>query len=126
MKSAHDLVLAAKSRIQEVPLADTEQAIRDAQVLIDVREADEYAAGHIPGAIHISRGVLEFRMSGAPELAARDQAIVLYCKTSGRAALAAAALQEMGYLQVRSITGGFDAWVAAGKPVAKPAMPAFD
>jgi rhodanese-related sulfurtransferase len=126
MKSAHDLVLAAKSRIQEVPLADAEQAIRDAQVLIDVREADEYAAGHIPGAIHISRGMLEFRMSGAPELAARDQAIVLYCKTSGRAALAAAALQEMGYLQVRSITGGFDAWVAAGKPVAKPAMPAFD
>lgn len=126
MKSAHDLVLAAKSRIQEVTLADAEQAIRDAQVLIDVREADEYAAGHIPGAIHISRGMLEFRMSGAPELAARDQAIVLYCKTSGRAALAAAALQEMGYLQVRSITGGFDAWVAAGKPVAKPAMPAFD
>ncbi len=126
MKSAHDLVLAAKSRIQEVPLADAEQAIGDAHVLIDVREADEYAAGHIPGAIHISRGVLEFRMSGAPELAARDQAIVLYCKTSGRAALAAAALQEMGYLQVRSITGGFDAWVAAGKPVAKPAMPAFD
>ncbi len=126
MKSAHDLVLAAKSRIQEVPLADAEQAIRDAQVLIDVREADEYATGHIPGAIHISRGVLEFRMSGAPELAARDQAIVLYCKTSGRAALAAAALQEMGYLQVRSITGGFDAWVAAGKPVAKPAMPSFD
>ena len=56
MKSAHDLVLAAKSRIQEVPLADAEQAIRDAQVLIDVREADEYAAGHIPGAVNVPWG----------------------------------------------------------------------
>ncbi|MCK6373934.1 MAG: sulfurtransferase [Zoogloea sp.] len=126
MKSAHDLVLSAKSRIQEVSVADAEQAIRDAQVLIDVREADEYAAGHIPGAVHISRGMLEFRVSGTPELAARDISIVLYCKTSGRAALAAAALQEMGYLQVQSIAGGFDAWVAAGKSVAKPAMPSFD
>lgn len=126
MKSAHDLVLSAKSRIQEVSVADAEQAIRDAQVLIDVREADEYAAGHIPGAVHISRGMLEFRVSGTPELATRDIPIVLYCKTSGRAALAAAALQEMGYLQVQSIAGGFDAWVAAGKSVAKPAMPSFD
>lgn len=126
MKSAHDLVLSAKSRIQEVSVADAEQAIRDAQVLIDVREADEYAAGHIPGAVHIARGMLEFRVSGTPELAARDISIVLYCKTSGRAALAAAALQEMGYLQVQSIAGGFDAWVAAGKSVAKPAMPSFD
>lgn len=126
MKSAHDLVLSAKSRIQEVSVADAEQAIRDAQVLIDVREADEYAAGHIPGAVHISRGMLEFRVSGTPELAARYISIVLYCKTSGRAALAAAALQEMGYLQVQSIAGGFDAWVAAGKSVAKPAMPSFD
>lgn len=126
MKSAHDLVLAAKARIQEVPLADAEQAIRDAQVLIDVREADEFAAGHIPGAVHMSRGMLEFRMSANPELAARDIAIVLYCKTSGRAALAAAALHDMGYLKVQSIAGGFDAWLAAGLAVAKPAMPSFD
>jgi rhodanese-related sulfurtransferase len=51
---------------------------------------------------------------------------VLYCKTSGRAALAASALHEMGYLNVRSIAGGFDAWVAAGKPVAKPEATSFD
>ena len=126
MKSAHDLVLAAKARIQEVPLADAEQAIRDAQVLIDVRETDEFAAGHIPGAVHMPRGMLEFRISANPELAARDIAIVLYCKTSGRAALAAAALHDMGYLKVQSIAGGFDAWLAAGLPVAKPAMPSFD
>jgi len=51
--------------------------------------------------------------------------VVLYCKTSGRAALAAAAMHEMGYLNVKSIAGGFDAWVAAGKPVHKPELPSF-
>jgi rhodanese-related sulfurtransferase len=126
MKTAHDLVAAAKARIQEIPVADAEQAILDADVLIDVREADEFAAGHLPGAIHASRGMLEFKLSGNPALSARDLKIVLYCKTSGRAALAACALHDMGYLNVKSITGGFDAWAAAGKPVAKPALPTFE
>lgn len=126
MKTAHDLVAAAKSRIQEITVADAEQAIRDADVLIDVREADEFAAGHLPGAIHASRGMLEFKLSGNPELSARDTKIVLYCKTSGRAALAACALHDMGYLNVQSIAGGFDAWAAAGKPVVKPALPTFE
>jgi rhodanese-related sulfurtransferase len=126
MKSAHDLVMAAKARIQEVAIADAEQAIREAGVLIDVREADEFAAGHLPGAIHASRGLLEFKLSNNPELSARDLKIVLYCKTSGRAALAACALHDMGYLDVKSIGGGFDAWVAAGKPVVKPSLPAFE
>ena len=126
MKTAHDLVAAAKARIQEIPVADAEQAILDADVVIDVREADEFAAGHLPGAIHASRGMLEFKLSGNPALSARDLKIVLYCKTSGRAALAACALHDMGYLNVKSITGGFDAWAAAGKPVAKPALPTFE
>lgn len=125
MKTAYDLVVAAKGRIQEISVAAAEQAIRDAQVLIDVREADEYAAGHLPGAVHISRGMLEFKLSSNPELSARDIAIVLYCKTSGRAALAACALHDMGYLNVKSISGGFDAWAAAGKPVVKPSLPSF-
>ena len=126
MKTAHDLVTAAKARIQEVAVADAEQAIRDADVLLDVREADEFAAGHLPGAIHASRGLLEFKLSSSPELSARDLRIVLYCKTSGRAALAACALHEMGYLSVKSISGGFDAWVGAGKPLVKPSLPAFE
>lgn len=125
MKTAYDLVVAAKGRIQEISVDAAEQAIREAQVLIDVREADEYAAGHLPGAVHISRGMLEFKLSSNPELSARDLAIVLYCKTSGRAALAACALHDMGYLNVQSISGGFDAWAAAGKPVAKPSLPSF-
>ncbi|HQC84476.1 MAG: hypothetical protein RL081_652 [Pseudomonadota bacterium] len=126
MKTAHDLVAAAKSRVQEISIADAEQAIRDADVLVDVREADEFAAGHIGGAVHMSRGLLEFKFSGNPALQARDTKVVLYCKTSGRAALAACALHDMGYLNVKSIAGGFDAWAAAGKPVARPEAPSFD
>lgn len=120
MKTAHDLVAAAKSEIKEVELADATQAIQDGDVLLDVRETDEYASGHIPGAIHISRGLLEFKLSNDPSFSARDMKIVLYCKNSGRAALASKALHEMGYLHVQSISGGFDAWAAAGEPIAKP------
>jgi rhodanese-related sulfurtransferase len=126
MKTAHDLVAAAKSRVQEIAISDADAAILTADVLVDVREADEFAAGHLAGAVHISRGMLEFKFSANPALQSRDLSILLYCKTSGRAALAAAALHEMGYLNVRSIAGGFDAWAASGKPVAKPAAPSFE
>lgn len=126
MKTAHDLVAIAKSRVHEVSLDNAEQAIRDADVLVDVREADEYAAGHLAGAVHISRGLLEFKFSANPALESRNTKVVLYCKTSGRAALAAAALLDMGYINVQSIAGGFDAWAAAGKPVVKPDTPSFE
>lgn len=126
MKTAMDLVATAKAQVAEIPVTDAEAAIRDADVLLDVREAEEFAAGHLPGAIHASRGLLEFKLSGSPQLASRDLSFVLYCKTSGRAALAALAMREMGYLNVKSIAGGFDAWAAAGKPVHKPELPAFE
>lgn len=126
MKTAHDLVTAAKARIHEVDVENAEAAIHDADALIDVREADEFHAGHIPGAINIPRGLLEFKLSNDPELSARDRKLVLYCKNSGRSALSACSLQEMGYLQVLSIEGGFEAWSAAGKAVASPQLPAFD
>lgn len=126
MKTAHDLVISAKARIHEVDVENAEAAIHDADALIDVREADEFHAGHIPGAINIPRGLLEFKLSNDPELSARDRKLVLYCKNSGRSALSACSLQEMGYLQVLSIEGGFEAWSAAGKAVASPQLPAFD
>jgi rhodanese-related sulfurtransferase len=126
MKTAHDLVAEAKAHIREIDTNAAERAIRDADALLDVREADEFHAGHIPGALNIPRGVLEFKLGNDPQLAERGLNLVIYCKTGGRAALAARALKEMGYLQVQSIAGGFDAWEAAGKPVAKPSQPAFD
>ncbi|MBP8148942.1 MAG: sulfurtransferase [Limnohabitans sp.] len=126
MKTAHDLVAQAKSSIHEVALQDAEAAIQQADVLIDVREAEEFAAGHLPGAVLVPRGLLEFKLSGTPALSSRDLNVVLYCKTSGRAALAAQAMQTMGYLKVTSIAGGYDAWAAAGKPLVKPEQPSFE
>lgn len=126
MKTAHDLVAAAKAEINEVSLADAQVAIQNSDVLLDVREADEYINGHIPGAIHIPRGLLEFKLSNDPDLSTRSLNIVLYCKNSGRAALASKVLHEMGYLHVQSIAGGFDAWSEAGNPVAKPEAIKFE
>ena len=126
MKTAHDLVVLAKQSVQEMSVEQAVGAIQTCDVLIDVREADEYAAGYLPGAIHMSRGMLEFKLAGHPKLQSRDLHIVLYCKTSGRAALSAKSLVDMGYTHVQSIAGGIDAWVAAGHSVHKPAQPSFE
>jgi len=126
MKTAYDLVTEAKSTVREIPLDQAESAIRNANIVLDVRETEEFAAGHLPGAIHASRGLLEFKLSSSPDLSSRGLSFVLYCKTSGRAALAAKVMHEMGYRNVISIAGGFDAWVAAGKPVVKPQRPSFE
>lgn len=126
MKNAHELVAIAKALINEVSLVDAPAAIQAADILLDVREADEYANGHIPGAIHIPRGLLEFKLSNDPNLSSRGLKIVLYCKNSGRAALASKSLHEMGYVNIQSIAGGFDAWAQAGNPIAKPEPIIFD
>ena len=120
MKSAHDLVAEAKQSIKEISVAEADAHIVNADVLIDVREPDEFRQGHLPGAINIPRGMLEFSVSSNPDYEARDTNILLYCKTSGRGALAAKSLGDMGYLHVTSIDGGYDAWVNAGKPVVQP------
>ena len=126
MKTAHDLVAQAKLSVNDVSLSDAPDAIRGADLLLDVREADEYANGHIPGAVHISRGLLEFKLSNDPNLSSRDLKIVLYCKNSGRAALASKSLHDMGYMNIQSIAGGFDAWAQAGNPIAKPEPIVFE
>ena len=126
MKTAHDLVAEAKQLTQEIALQDAEAAIAAADVLLDVREPDEYAMGHLAGSVLMPRGVLEFKLSATPALLARDLKVVIYCKTSGRAALAAQTMKTMGYLNVCSIAGGMDAWQAAGKPVITPEQPSFD
>ena len=91
-----------------------------------MREADEYSAAHIPGAINIPRGLLEFKLSNDAQLAERTLKLVLYCKNSGRSALAADALREMGYRNVLSLAGGIEAWQAAGRELLTPTLPALD
>lgn len=114
--TALDLVAEARSRIIEIEPAVARDAMSSA-LLLDVREPAEFGAGRLPGALNIPRGVLEFRIDEYPQLAQRDSDILIYCKTSGRAALAALSLKRMGYTAVRSIHGGFDAWNGLGLPV---------
>lgn len=125
MKSAQELVAAAKADIHEVALSQAEDAVLRADVIIDVREGNEFQDGHIGGAINIPRGLLEFILSSEERLSDRSKNFLVYCKTSGRAALAAQTMQTMGYLHVTSIAGGFDGWKEAGKPVAHPTEPDF-
>lgn len=126
MKTAHDLVMAAKQDVREIPVSEAEEAVLAADVLLDVREGPEYAEGHIGGAVNIPRGLLEFMLSSDPVLQDRSRQFVVYCKTSGRAALAAKTMLDMGYLHVTSIAGGFDGWKEAGKPIAHPLQPDFE
>jgi rhodanese-related sulfurtransferase len=126
MKTAHDLVEAARHDITETPLELSEEAIRQADLLIDVREPEEYHAGHLPGAINVPRGLLEFKLSNDPALEDRSLSLVIYCKNSGRSALSAKVMEEMGYIHVQSIVGGIEAWEAAGMPLVKPELPNFD
>ena len=115
----HDLVVEAKSQIKEVSTAEA-QAQLGKRVIIDVREYDEYAAGHLPGAVNIPRGVLEFKIGMVPECANKDGSFLIYCRTSGRAALSAVQLQKIGYANIISMAGGFDAWNTEQRPTEKP------
>lgn len=125
MKTALELVAEAKARVHELSVAEAAQALAKVDVLIDVREPDEYRQGHLPGAVNMPRGLLEFQLSSNPACQNAELNVLLYCKTSGRAALAACAMQDMGYRNVRSIAGGYDAWAAAGQPVQQPRLPQF-
>jgi len=111
-----DLVAEAKSQIIEIEPAAAWAAMATAHVL-DVRETSEFEGGRLPGAVNIPRGVLEFKIGEHHQLAQRDCDILICCKTSGRAALAALNLKRMGYTRVRSIHGGFEAWSQHGLPV---------
>lgn len=116
----HDLVIEAKSQIKEVNTAEA-QALLTKRTIIDVREYDEFAAGHLPGAINIPRGVLEFKIGTVGECADKAKPYMVYCRTSGRAALSTVQLQKIGYTDVISMAGGFEAWAKEERPVDKPA-----
>ena len=125
MITAQDLVAAAKSKIQEVTLDQADSALANAAFILDVREPEEYAAGHLANSINIPRGLLEFKLAAMPEIEA-DSKVVIYCKTSGRSALAALTMKEMSYNNISSIEGGSDAWLAADKAVVTPVTPIDD
>jgi rhodanese-related sulfurtransferase len=111
------LVDEARGRIIETDVAAVNARLKrgESLTLVDVREDNEFAAGRIPGAIHIGRGVLERDIETA--IPDHDEEIILYCGGGYRSALAADNLQRMGYTNVISMDGGFRAWRLAGLPV---------
>ncbi|HEV7735473.1 MAG TPA: rhodanese-like domain-containing protein [Candidatus Binatia bacterium] len=111
------LVDAARARVREITIADLQRmrAAGDAFVLLDVREQDEWRRGHIPGALHLGKGIIERDIEGVvPDPATQ---LVLYCGGGYRSALAADTLQQMGYANVLSMDGGWRAWTEAGLPI---------
>jgi rhodanese-related sulfurtransferase len=114
------IVDEARGRIRETDVATVNSRLEsgDDFVLIDVREDNEYAAGHIPGAIHIGRGILERDIEAT--IPDHDQEIVLYCGGGFRSALAADNLQKMGYTNVISMDGGWRGWREGGLKVETP------
>ena len=106
----------AKSRISEVSVEETREALRTGSArVIDVREDNEWDEAHVKGAKHLGKGIIERDIETfAPD---KSSELILYCGGGFRAALAADSLQRMGYTNVRSMAGGWRAWNEAGNPI---------
>ena len=116
-KTIPQIIGEAKSQTTEVTI-DTVKKDMDAGrnfVLLDVRTSEEFKAGHLPKAVNISRGTLEFLIS--KHYPQKDVEIVVYCRTDARAALCAKSLSDMGYTNVKNLKGAFKAWGEAGYPI---------
>ena len=111
------LVNDAKSRVKEVSVAETQERLEanPHALLIDVREDNEWHAAHAQGAEHLGKGIIERDIETAvPD---KSSELILYCGGGYRSALAADALQKMGYTNVWSMAGGWKAWKESGAPV---------
>lgn len=115
------LVQDSRTRVREVTVDAFLDRLEAGErvVLLDVREDHEWEAGHLPGAQHMGRGILERDIER--ELPEKDTPIVLYCGGGYRSILSADSLQRMGYTCVESLVGGWSGWVEQGLPVEGPA-----
>ena len=114
------LVDDAKSRVKEADFRDIKRRLdsREKLTLVDVREDNEWVRGHLPGAVHLGKGIIERDVEETfPD---KDAPLVLYCGGGFRSALVADNLQKMGYTNVISMDGGWRGWTTAGYPVEKP------
>lgn len=113
------LVNEAKTRVAETNVADVKRRIDAGEkfVLVDVREDNEWAQGHVPGAVHLGKGIIERDIEArVPDTTAK---VVLYCGGGFRSALVADNLQKMGYTSIESMDGGWRGWLEAGLSTAK-------
>jgi len=111
------LIEDAKTRIKEEDYRETKKRLDAGEkfILVDTREDSEWARGHLPGAIHLGRGIIERDIEKTvPD---KNTQIVLYCGGGYRSALAADNLQKMGYKNVISMDGGWRGWTEAGFPI---------
>ncbi len=117
--SGAEVLRQIKGRIDEVDPAAVREQVGNGAVIVDVREPEEWGAGHIPGAIHVPKSYLESRIEGAvPD---REKHVVLYCASGNRSAWAARTLiEDLGYEHVESMTGGFTLWKDRGYDVETP------
>ena len=118
-KTYAELLRAARDEIREISPAETDALRqRGGIALIDVREASEWDQGHVPGATHVSKSYLEQEIeAAAPD---RDAPVVLYCAGGVRSLFAAQTLAAMGYTDVASVKGGFQAWKSQGYEWTQP------
>ena len=108
--TAMDLVANAKKTIQEIDVSEARQAL-SSHLILDVREPAEFAAGQLPNAVNIPRGLLEFQIANHPQFAGQHAAkIIVCCQSGGRSALATESLHKLGYTNAVSLAGGFKAW----------------
>ncbi len=114
MSRFKDLIRTVKSEIREVSVDEARAAQDEDALLIDVREADEWSNGHIPGALFIPRGFLEQRVE--EKAADRSRQVILYCAGGTRSAFAAKTMEQLGYTNVASMAGGFARWKEQGLP----------
>ncbi|MBW3592203.1 MAG: molybdopterin-synthase adenylyltransferase MoeB [Actinobacteria bacterium] len=119
MASYRELLSDIKREIDEIDAQRANARLTDGgELFLDVRERDEWEEGHIPGAVHIPRGLLESRVESA--LPDRAQPVVVYCSAGNRSAFAAKTLEELGYENVASLAGGFTDWKRNGFPFDLP------
>ncbi len=116
--SGADYIRQVKEQITEVDPSEVHGLLDQGVALLDVRETEEWDAGHLPGATHIPRGYLESRIDGSvPD---REQRVIAYCASGTRSALAAKTLADLGYANVASMTGGITLWKDRGYEVDQP------
>jgi rhodanese-related sulfurtransferase len=114
--TAKDFTAEAKKNICEISVADAKARLdQGGYLFLDCRTEKEYKMGHVPGAMNLSRGLLEFKID--KKVPDKNTKIVMYCKTGGRGCLATCTLCRMGYKHVENMDGGWKAWEKAGYPV---------
>ena len=113
---AEDFVAEAKKDICEVSVSDAKGMLdKGGSVFLDCREPKEFKMGHVPGAVSIPRGLMEWKVS--KKIPDKNAKIVVYCKVGGRGCLTVCTLCRMGYKNVVNVAGGWQAWEKAGYPV---------